>query len=740
MSTTPPLGVTLAFFDAFIASNGGEAAFVGLTTAQVSTSFLMPTTAATKLSLVEQLKNDPCVQPARYFVSHAWKYFFLDVLESLRLFFVDKPIADHIVWFDLFCNSQHDTTIKPFSWWTTTFRSSIGAIQNVIMVLLPWDRPIPLTRAWCVFEIFATVSTKSAFHVAMTRAETERFADHVSVDTFYDMLGHVKSEACEAFRPEDKAQIAAAIVDAIGFTAMDNMVFQVFGAWMATTLQAKIASTSNVLQANWQLKLGSLCQAQGKFADAERLIDAAVATKKLCAGHDAAETLIAMERLATLYNEQGQFARAEEVLRHCQLGWEKLGHAETAPAAIIALETLATTLQNLGKFDDAEAIYVKCIAHRQQVSGDNHESTLVCKCNLATLYEERGEYRKASPLLTECLAASIATLGPDNPRTLTLKNNAAANLNYLRHFDAAAALYVECLNDSERLLGGDHPSTLATMNNAAANFAAHKKLTDAEALYTTCVERSKRVLGPEHPSTLKTINNLASLLREAEKTDAAEVLFQEALAISTKVLGPSHPNTLTTMSNLGRMYEQVGKLDAALALLVPCLASRRQVLPPEHPCIAKTILSVALLFEAKHEFTAAEPLLREYCALQTRLLGATHPETIFGRFTLAEHLVKSHALEDAEAIFLECAASALPTFGPSAPETKHFESAVEVFYLNRSQTSMKAKEWGDAARDLAALEAFGTTHPLSARATDALRVLKQHLPVGAPHKVASSTG
>jgi hypothetical protein len=45
-------------------------------------------------------------------------------------------------------NNQHQATSHPFEWWCTTFRESIKAIGSVLLVMTPWDNPIPLTRVW----------------------------------------------------------------------------------------------------------------------------------------------------------------------------------------------------------------------------------------------------------------------------------------------------------------------------------------------------------------------------------------------------------------------------------------------------------------------------------------------------------------------------------------------------------------------------------------------------------------
>jgi hypothetical protein len=98
-------------------ANGGEAAFEGLTTSQVKRSIIVPQTLASKLSLCAQMKRacDARVQPATWFISHAWSYKFLDLVKALEAFFADKG-GVIVIWLDLFSTSQHSTFSKPPEW------------------------------------------------------------------------------------------------------------------------------------------------------------------------------------------------------------------------------------------------------------------------------------------------------------------------------------------------------------------------------------------------------------------------------------------------------------------------------------------------------------------------------------------------------------------------------------------------------------------------------------------------
>ncbi len=55
-----------------------------------------------------------------------------------------------LIWFDLFTNYQHTAIDLDFNYWTSNFREVIQTFGQTLMILSPWNNPIPLTRAWCL--------------------------------------------------------------------------------------------------------------------------------------------------------------------------------------------------------------------------------------------------------------------------------------------------------------------------------------------------------------------------------------------------------------------------------------------------------------------------------------------------------------------------------------------------------------------------------------------------------------
>jgi hypothetical protein len=88
-------GVKLSYFRDFIETCGGTAALTGLTTTDVCEKFVKPVTAGSGVSMCEHLAMTvgDVVGPADWFISHAWKFQFLDVVEAVTLFFESTGLA-----------------------------------------------------------------------------------------------------------------------------------------------------------------------------------------------------------------------------------------------------------------------------------------------------------------------------------------------------------------------------------------------------------------------------------------------------------------------------------------------------------------------------------------------------------------------------------------------------------------------------------------------------------------------
>ena len=89
-----------------------------MTTNDLCFGIVKPATEHVKTSYAEMLSNtEPGeVQDATVFVSHAWKYTFVNVVDALG-----SLSENAFVWFDVFTVNQHASLQVPPDWWFTTF-------------------------------------------------------------------------------------------------------------------------------------------------------------------------------------------------------------------------------------------------------------------------------------------------------------------------------------------------------------------------------------------------------------------------------------------------------------------------------------------------------------------------------------------------------------------------------------------------------------------------------------------
>ncbi|KAJ3280730.1 Kinesin light chain 3 [Blyttiomyces sp. JEL0837] len=258
----PTWGINLGYLLELVKACGGRESFTSLTTANISSLLVKPLTSDHQNSVCEVLidnKRYDVVQPANWFVSHAWQYDFIEMVDALTLFFEDQEInpAKVFLWIDIFCLSQHKEETKPFEWWQNTFMTSVKTIRNVVMVLQPWDDPVSLKRAWCILEVLACDVGNGRFHVALSRKENKRLLKDLRDEYSHDgMLSR----------------------------ALDRLALETYNASLLKQVQTQVNKASQrglfMDTVNGRLALITLRLALGQYEDARILSEQNPATMR----------------------------------------------------------------------------------------------------------------------------------------------------------------------------------------------------------------------------------------------------------------------------------------------------------------------------------------------------------------------------------------------------------------------------------------------------------------------------
>ena len=463
--TFPKAGVKFSFIvKEFLEECGGEEAIGDWTTAQVCEQVIKSRTRDSQSSYCELMKQRGHFaygETPTAFISHAHSYKFLDVVNALEWHLRDEP--DTIVWFDIFSINQHVANDWTFDWLSETFKSAIGQFGRVIMVLSPWNNPLPFKRAWCVFEAYCAAVTKSKFEIAMGKTEQEKFLADMKArpkESIDQMLATIRSERCQCSVQSDIVGIFSVIETTVGFQKLDSLVFERYRDWViAVSMRSLHESTQQSERINLLRVIGLLYQGQGKFSIAESYLKQHYELSKNAYGEDSKVHIDSMNDLAEIYHQRSFFKARPLFLKCLEKRTSLLG--EDHPDTLESLSNLAGLYGGIGFHQKARTMYGACLERQKVVLGEYHPSTLRTTKSLA-LHSKNSSPQTARALLEDCLGKQKVRLGEGHPDTLDTKFHLAELYHRYGASEKAGLLYQQCLDQQRVVHGNHHPMTFRT--------------------------------------------------------------------------------------------------------------------------------------------------------------------------------------------------------------------------------------------------------------------------------------
>lgn len=476
-----------------------------------------------ELGIHRDLKDSygrPAFARATHFVSHAWKCDFSGFVAALGCWLVQSntPAESTYFWVDAFVVNQHQTQAYPQEWWSTRFMEAIRNIGNTVLVLDPWEDPVPLTRAWVIWELYCTTVTGAKLHLAMSKKTSDSFNAALleSFEQVQTAMSRVDVSKSKSFHEHDEVMIHGEIQRSLGFTKMNEVVQARMLQWLLEMTKAEL----QVLQGNLGAKSQSLMR--------PARTDVLATYYKL------------KENSAKMMRETGSVAEAAHVFRELAAELEESFGKEDA-ITLSCLNQLAVTLQKDGQVEKATDLLRDLLLRRGSALGIGHEDTLQSASNLAVLLSEsrplsEGHFNEARVLFAQAMTGREASLGPDHPRTLYTVSN-LGNL----------------LSQASRPPLDQPPLEIARLEIA--------RLAEAEALHARAVGRLTEVLHASHPLALTAMHNQAchwlicasmpgqvewmGLRLPAVQMRACDQL-EKVLSLRTEKLGQEHPDTMLT--------------------------------------------------------------------------------------------------------------------------------------------------------------------------------------------------
>jgi len=515
VDNVPRLGMTVRRLRLVVDEKAdSQQALAGLTTEQVKDLVFLPLTAATQLSLCEQLQaeGDDGIGIATWFVSHAWMCTFVELLEALEHFFAGEPQGlDTVIWLDLVSTSQHGTFTRAPEWWRQTFKLAIQSMGSMVMVMAPWDKPVTLTRAWCILELYACCSSGCRFEVALPQAQRAQLARDLMYKNgaFFEFLANVHSESSDCSRETDRDSIFAAVRASVGFAGLDAIVRRTLESWMLRLLRGKIdeaRAVGNELDtAGWLNALGILYWEQRMNDDAVCVLEEAVEICQRVLGSEHETCLAYKNSLTGAYHGKSDHVRAKALIEEVLAAYRRV-HGAEHERTLTAMSNLAASYVSTDEFARALPLTEEALAVRRRVLGDEHEDTLISLLNSALACYQQGDLARAELKFDEVRPIMRRVLGEQHPFTLCADFAFVLLLLRTGRVSQAQPLAATTCSAFTSVLGPSHPDAIGSVFvvDLAAFYAGGMDERGLAAAWRTCCDRGggARELGKEYEAAL----------------------------------------------------------------------------------------------------------------------------------------------------------------------------------------------------------------------------------------------
>ncbi|EDQ91347.1 uncharacterized protein MONBRDRAFT_36252, partial [Monosiga brevicollis MX1] len=614
------LGVSAAFLQALetqLRQQFGDE-FDKLTTSEICTRYVMPLTKARACAWVDLLLEDPAqrphLAPATVFVSHAWKYSFATTLATV-LYHERTEVPGAYYWLDLVPNNQHAAVDLPYEWWCNTFQENIKEIGRVLLVMSPWRDPVPMTRAWCLFEMMHALNGQVQLDIRLPEAEVDGFVDALAEDSdaVMDMLVRVQAEKAEAFKASDRAMIFQTVEATLGFTELNARIKAELRGWCLE--QALVAARAREVEDGEGAGFASFCMQIGKvlreFGEYEQALEYYGKALKI--------------RLATL--------------------------GEAHPDTATTYNNMALCLQqpgpNQGQYEQALEYYGKALKIQLATLGEAHPDTATTYDNMASVYDSQGQYEQALEYYGKALKIQLAALGEAHPATATTYNNMAGVYYNQGQYEQALEYYGKALKIQLATLGEEHPDTATTYNNMASVYENQGQYEQALEYYGKALKIRLATLGEAHPDTATTFNNMAFVYYKQGQYEQALEYYGKALKIHLATLGEAHPHTATTYNNMAIVYKtrasapltgttfnnmafvyyKQGQHEQALEYYGKALTIQLATVGEAHPHTGITYNNMAIVYKTQGQYEQALEYYGKALKIKLATLGEAHPST-----------------------------------------------------------------------------------------------------------------
>jgi tetratricopeptide (TPR) repeat protein len=662
---------------------GGQQALEGMNSADVWEMFIRKQTSSKAQSYCDYLYQDcgaTYVGEATVLLCHTWHYKFLDVVRAVLNLFDN---ARHtIVWLDLFSGNHHRQPLIPVDWLCGPYRMAMSQFNRVVLVLAPWQTPIPLGRMWCLWEIYCAIVDRSSpitLEVAMTGKGTKAFLKSLftSIRDMHAAISTVNVLSAGVSNEDHYRAILAAVDSCGGADAFNEKVKSIFFNWLysvALDLSASMCAgvtasgtsekTPTPAEEKYHLPLDSLTadvycllESSNNYQQADSLLSNELSIRRKLYGPNHYRTLHVRSLIARCWMATGELDLAFECYKELLAVYSSKKDADYKTEILDVLYQLAVVYRLRNNAKSAVPILQKVVKKRVALLGWNHASSQEAVDCLALSFEDMGNWKDAQKWRSQCVDAAAEEFGDEDVHTAEAKALLARSLMNVGSRTSthdALSLYRDCVETHRRALGVVHETTLGWMCEYALMLSRAGRPDKAKSLYSAAYSGYVRLLGDHHPLTEDVSTVLKQLRSNEQPVQKDEEKPEEARHPQPKrnhrngTVGAKHAHS--AKKNLTPAEEML-TLAAGEAKETPAITPQGVLLSP----IGSMNEVQAVLDALNVHIVDAERMYRKVLREKKEKLPESDPSTLTSMHSLASILHFSGNLNEAEFLFRKVA-------------------------------------------------------------------------------------
>jgi serine/threonine-protein kinase len=307
--------------------------------------------------------------------------------------------------------------------------------------------------------------------------------------------------------------------------------------------------------------LGALYSYQGRLDEAETVNRRVLEIRRHVVGNDHPSVMVTLNNLGNLLREKGEYADAEPMLEEA-LAINRTLHGRH-PRVAISLHNLSLAKVALGDYDAAEALDREALSMRRELLNEEHPDIANTLHNLGWQRLERGAYEEAEGYFRDAIAQWGKTFPDDHPNFVTAYRNLGHTLVELGRFAAADSALSRSLELSEAVFGERHANTATTLLRLGDLQRRRGDPSAAEATLTRALEIRRTEFDATDWRIAEVELALGRCLNDLERFEDAEPLLTNAFDTMRDRYGADDDATRDAVEAVVALYRAWGRPEMA---------------------------------------------------------------------------------------------------------------------------------------------------------------------------------